>query len=73
MAILLLGNTTADIRGRIQGLRSLAVYGLPIGLLISGGIADGVSVSAALAINGIVGMVVTIAIVLRLRGVWRLP
>ena len=33
MAILLLGNTTADIRGRIQGLRSLAVYGLPIGLL----------------------------------------
>ena len=72
MSILLLGNTSADIRGRIMGLRSLAVYGLPIGLLISGGIADGVSVAAALAINGIVGMVVTVAIVLRFRGVWRL-
>lgn len=73
MAILLLGNTDADIRGRIQGLRSLAVYGLPIGLLISGAVADGFSVSAALAINGIVGMVVTVVIVLRLRDVWRLP
>jgi MFS family permease len=73
MSILLLGNTSADIRGRIQGLRSLAVYGLPIGLLISGGIAESISVSAALAINGIVGIVVTIAIVLRLREVWRVP
>ncbi|MDA0769342.1 MAG: MFS transporter [Chloroflexi bacterium] len=72
MAILLLGNTSSDIRGRIQGLRSLAVYGLPIGLLISGAVANGVGVSTALAINGVVGMVVTALIVLRLRGVWRL-
>ena len=72
MAILLLGNTSADIRGRIQGLRSLAVYGLPIGLLVSGGMADAFSVSTALAINGVIGIVVTVVIVLRFRGVWRL-
>ena len=72
MTILLLGNTSPDMRGRIMGLRSLAVYGLPIGLLISGAIADGLGVQTALAINGVVGIVITVAIVLRFRGVWRL-
>ena len=33
MSMLLLGETSPDIRGRVMGVRSLAVYGLPLGLL----------------------------------------
>ncbi len=36
MAALLLQKTQASFRGRVMGLRSLAVYGLPLGLLASG-------------------------------------
>src|SRR5262249_13547577 len=36
MAALLLRNSDAQFRGRIMGLRMLAIYGMPVGLLISG-------------------------------------
>jgi hypothetical protein len=53
-----------------MGLRSLAVYGLPVGLLASGAMADTFGVSVALLINGSVGVTVAIAISLRLRRLW---
>ena len=71
MAILLIGSTPTDIRGRVMGLRSWAVYGLPMGLLISGAIADNVNIQTAFVINGVVGILLTILIVGWLRGVWR--
>ncbi len=70
MAMTLLGATSPEIRGRVMGLRSLAVYGLPVGLLASGAMADTFGVSVALLINGSVGVTVAIAISLRLRRLW---
>ena len=70
MSILLLGSTPPEIRGRVMGLRSLAVYGLPLGLLASGWIADTFGIAAALAANGAVGIAATAAIVAALRGIW---
>lgn len=71
MAILLIGSTSTDIRGRVMGLRSWAVYGLPMGLLMSGAIAENASIQAALVINGVVGILLTFLVVARLPGVWR--
>ena len=71
MSILLLGSTPTEIRGRIMGLRSLAVYGLPLGLLASGAIADTFGITYALVGNGVIGIVVTAAIVLALKEIWR--
>ena len=71
MSILLLGSTPTEIRGRMMGLRSLAVYGLPLGLLASGAIADTLGIQLALLGNGAIGIVITIAIVLALREIWR--
>ncbi len=71
MSILLLGSTPTDIRGRMMGLRSLAVYGLPLGLLASGAIADTLSITVALVANGVIGVAITAAVVLALRGIWR--
>ena len=71
MSILLLGSTPTEIRGRMMGLRSLAVYGLPLGLLASGAIADTLGIQLALLGNGAIGIAITIAIVLALREIWR--
>ena len=71
MSILLLGSTPTEIRGRMMGLRSLAVYGLPLGLLASGAIADTLGIQLALLGNGAIGIVITVAIVLALREIWR--
>ena len=71
MSILLLGSTPTDIRGRMMGLRSLAVYGLPLGLLASGVLADTVGITFALVGNGVIGIVATAVIVLALKQIWR--
>ncbi|MXY47100.1 MAG: MFS transporter [Chloroflexi bacterium] len=71
MSILLLGSTPTEIRGRMMGLRSLAVYGLPLGLLASGAIAETLGITFALVGNGIIGIVITAAIVLAIREIWR--
>ena len=57
MSMLLLSVTSPEIRGRVMGLRSLAVYGLPLGLLASGFLAEILGASLALVVNGAVGIV----------------
>ena len=71
MSVVLLGATSPELRGRVMGLRSLAVYGLPIGLLVSGAVAERFGVPVAFLINGGVGIILTAAIATRLRGLWR--
>lgn len=71
MSILLMGSTPSEIRGRMMGLRSLAVYGLPLGLLASGAIADTMGITFTLIVNGAIGIVITGVIVLALRELWR--
>jgi len=57
MALMILKYTSKQMRGRVLGLRQLAVYGLPLGLLLSGVIADKSGVSVALLVNGVMGLV----------------
>ena len=71
MSMLLLSVTSPEIRGRVMGLRSLAVYGLPLGLLASGFLAEILGASLALVANGLVGIVFGIAIAMATRGMWR--
>ena len=71
MSMLLLSVTSPEIRGRVMGLRSLAVYGLPLGLLGSGFLAGILGAPLALALNGLVGIVFGLAIAVATRGIWR--
>ncbi len=71
MSMLLLRVTSPEIRGRVMGLRSLAVYGLPLGLLASGFLAEIRGASFALVANGLVGIIFGVAVAVATRGVWR--
>jgi len=57
MTVIQLRNAPPELRGRIAGLRTLAVYGLPLGLWISGPVIEHVGFAATTAIYGGVGFV----------------
>lgn len=63
MSIVLLGRTSQDFRGRVMGVRSLAVYGLPVGLLVGGFLFEHLGPHTTLTMNSIAGLVLTAAIV----------
>ena len=56
IAMMLLSLTPDNLRGRVMGLRQLAVYSLPLGLLISGTIAEIWGVKAAILVDGLLGV-----------------
>jgi Na+/melibiose symporter-like transporter len=72
LVMLLLGVVPEHMRGRVMGLRSLAVYGLPFGLLAAGAMAERVGAPLTLAIVAGTGMALTGLLALTLRGLWRL-
>lgn len=61
MAVLQLRNAPPELRGRITGLRTLAVYGLPIGLWLSGPLIERVGFSTAATLYAALGLVCTLA------------
>ena len=63
MSIVLLGRTSPEFRGRVMGVRSLAVYGLPVGLLVGGFLFGRLGPQTSLTVNAILGLVLTGAIV----------
>lgn len=70
MSTILLHTSSVEYRGRVMGIRSLAVYGLPMGLIISGVIAEWLGIRTALAINSIVGLIGTTLAMVVWRGLW---
>lgn len=70
MSSVLLHTSPAAYRGRVMGIRSLAVYGLPMGLIISGLVAEWLGIRTTLAINSIVGLVGTFLAGVVWRGLW---
>ena len=56
IAMMLLSLTPDNLRGRVMGLRQLAVYALPLGLLISGTIAEMWGVKVAIFVDGLLGI-----------------
>lgn len=65
MSVLLLTTTEPEFRGRVQGVRMLAVYGLPVGLLIGGALIEWLGVGFTFTLYGTVGIVATVAILIR--------
>jgi sugar phosphate permease len=63
MTVMLLNTSSADMRGRVMGLRSLAVAPHFLGGLLSGAIAEHLGAPQAAIACGIVGMLVTLSVV----------
>ncbi|MBW6424891.1 MFS transporter [Rhizobium sp. XQZ8] len=59
LSVLLLRGVHPDLLGRIMGIRMQAVYGLPIGLLVSGPLIDSVGFSWAATLYGGLGLILT--------------
>jgi len=69
MAIALLMTTAIEFRGRVMGLRMLAVYGLPLGLVAGGALIAQIGFTAQTVFYALVGLTLTAAIRLRWRKV----
>lgn len=67
MSVLLLHSTTPRFRGRVMGVRMLAIYGVPIGLLIAGGLIERIGFVAAASLFCFMGAGLTLVIALRWR------
>jgi predicted MFS family arabinose efflux permease len=73
MSALLLRHSEARFRGRVMGLRILAIYGLPLGLMISGPLIGRVGYPATMTLYCAVGLVCTLLIAVRWHAhLWRL-
>jgi Na+/melibiose symporter-like transporter len=72
MAVLLLRTADPAFRGRVMGVRMLAVYGMPLGLLISGPLVEHLGYAVTGTLYSLVGIGFTLAITLRWREhLWR--
>mgnify|MGYP000607349987 FL=1 len=67
MSVLLLKITDEVYRGRVSGVRMLAVYGMPMGLLTGGALIEWIGVPATTVIFGLTGVLTTLVIVARWR------
>lgn len=65
MSVLLLRDAPPALRGRIMGMRTLAIYGLPIGLMIAGPLVERIGFAATATLYGGLGMACTLAILWR--------
>ncbi|MEM7750290.1 MAG: MFS transporter [Pseudomonadota bacterium] len=71
LTIMLLRSSDAAFRGRVMGIRMLAIYTLPIGLVVSGTLIEAVGFRHAMSLYMITGIVLTVLIGLRwYRDLW---
>jgi hypothetical protein len=67
MAVMLLHGAGARFRGRVMGVRMLAIYGLPIGLLAAGSLIERFGFAATASAYCVAGLLLTGAIATRWR------
>lgn len=67
LAVVLLGIAGGKFRGRIMGVRMLAIYALPFGVLAGGALIDAVGFRAAGTVYALAGIALTLAIAWRWR------
>jgi predicted MFS family arabinose efflux permease len=67
MSVAMLRNFDPRFRGRVMGLRMLAVYGLPLGLMASAPLIDLVGFRTTTLLYCVLGIAVTVAIAYRWR------
>jgi predicted MFS family arabinose efflux permease len=72
LAAVMLRASSDDMRGRVMGLRMLAIWGLPLGLLAAGPLIERLGYSASTLIYAVLGLTAVLAITLRWRhALWR--
>ena len=67
LTVIQVRNAPPELRGRIAGLRTLAVYGLPLGLWLSGPLIARAGFTAATLVYGAVGMGCALAMAIAWR------
>jgi MFS family permease len=67
MSVMLLHGTAPRFRGRVMGVRMLAIYGVPIGLLLAGTLIGHIGFAATATLYCLVGAILTLAIALYWR------
>ncbi len=67
MAVILLRVAAPAFRGRVMGVRMLAVYGLPVGLLLSGPLVEHAGFAATGSLYSLIGLGFTLLIAVRWR------
>ena len=73
IAVILMRTASAHFRGRVMGVRMLAIYSLPFGLLAAGSLIDGIGFAATATFYAIAGLALMLAIVLHWRAdLWHL-
>jgi MFS family permease len=65
--VILLSASTPRYRGRIMGVRMLAIYSLPVGLLVAGGLIGWLGFRTTASLYAIVGLAFTILIAVKWR------
>ena len=71
-AVILLRTSGQRLRGRIMGVRILAVYGLPLGLLVAGALIERLGFRATATIYAVIGIVFTALVAVRWRAfLWK--
>ena len=74
LAVLLLNVTDSHRRGLVMGVRMLAVYGLPVGLLLAGVAIEQVGFPLTVTLYSLTGIVLSIVIAVHWRRViWHAP
>ena len=72
LSIILLRAAGEKFRGRVMGVRMMAIYSLPLGLLAAGPLIDWIGFRATASLYAIIGIVFTLIIALRWRAeLWR--
>jgi MFS family permease len=70
--VILLSTSSQKYRGRIMGVRMLAIYSLPIGLLAAGALIGLIGFRATASLYAVVGLTFTILIAVKWReSLWR--
>jgi predicted MFS family arabinose efflux permease len=67
MSVLLLSSAGERFRGRVMGVRMLAIYGVPPGLLVAGVLIDRIGFAATALVYCAIGLMLTLVITLRWR------
>jgi predicted MFS family arabinose efflux permease len=67
MSVMLLNTAGERFRGRVMGVRMMAIYGVPLGLLAAGALIDRIGFAATASIYCILGVFLTVIIALRWR------
>jgi predicted MFS family arabinose efflux permease len=72
LAVILMRTSSPRFRGRVMGVRMLAIYSLPLGLLAAGLLIERIGYNATASIYAAVGLVFTVIIAVRWRDdLWR--